>query len=65
MDLELLRKSQAQFVAAQNAQPVGALQVPIQSQNMSYLALVVAPSYEPPVLQNPDGSFVAQPLYDR
>lgn len=59
------RETFARIQAQRLSQNVIAPNFYVQLQNMSHLPVAVSPANEPPVLQNTNGTFVAQPLYDR
>lgn len=60
-----IREAYARMQSQRMAQPTETMMTPADLVGLSYLGIVIGQTSEPPVLQNTNGTFVAQPLYDR
>lgn len=63
--IEQERAAYARLMADRFNQPVNSPNQAVQINNLSFIGQFLAPTYEPPLLQNHDGTWEAQPLYDR
>jgi len=63
--IENFRESYARMQAQRLSQPLNAPIQTTQLNNLSYANILTNPIQYAPVLQNTNGTFVAQPLYDR
>ena len=63
--IENLRESMARLQAQRLSQPLNAPIQTTQLNSLSFANILTNPIQYAPILQNTNGTFVAQPLYDR